>query len=296
MMELGLLRPQWLLALPLLVAAMLMLRRRRARLGDWEQVIDPQMLAAMRMLGRVEQTGGGTRGVLALAAAALVAVALAGPATERRDAAVYRNLDGVVFVLDASPSATGSADWTELQTLGRFGVAALQSRPAALIVYAGDAYLATDMTADTIQLGLTMSLVGADTVPDPGSRPELGLALADRVLQEAEVLAGDVLLISDGEGIGPATLSAAAEIAARGARLSVVVPQVSPQIETLARTGNGRVFAAGQSEDLSEFLAVSARERLEKQDYPLLFWADWGRFLLLPALLLMLPMFARRTG
>lgn len=295
-MELALLRPLWLLALPALAAVVLALYRRRARLGDWEQVIDAQMLAALRVLGRVEQTGTAARGMLAIAAAGIVALSLSGPAFERRDAAAYRNLDGVVFVLDASLSATESADWPELQAMGRFGVAALQTRPAALIVYAGDAYVATDMTADTRQLGLTMSLIGADTVPDPGSRPELGLALADRVLQEAQVLAGDVLLIGDGAGIGPAALSTAARIAARGARVSVVIPQVSAQAETLARTGNGRVFVAGQSGALSEFLAGSARERLEKQDYPLLFWADWGRYLLLPALLMMLPLFARRAA
>lgn len=295
-MDMSLLRPLWLLLLPLLVAAALVLHRRRARLGDWEQVMDPQMLAALRMLGRVEEAGAGMRTLLALCAAGLVALALAGPAVERRDAAAFRNLDGVVLVLDASPSATESTHWTELQTMGRFGVAALQSRPAALIVYAGDAYLATDMTADTRQLGLTLSLVGADTVPDPGSRPELGLTLAGQVLQEAQVLAGDVILISDGEGIGPASLSAAAEIAARGARLSVVVPKISPSAETLARTGGGQVFVSGQSEELAAFLGESGRERLEKQDYPLLFWADWGRYLLLPALLLVLLLFGRRTA
>ncbi|MEO9777766.1 MAG: VWA domain-containing protein [Sedimentitalea sp.] len=296
MMDVSLLRPFWLLLLPLLVVAALVLHRRRARLGDWEQVMDPQMLAALRMLGRVEEAGTGRRGLLALAAAALVAIALAGPAVERRDAASYRNLDGVVLVLDASLSATESEDWTELQTMGRFGVASLQSRPAALIVYGGDAYLATDMTADTRQLGLTLSLIGAETIPDPGSRPELGLTLAEQVLQDAQVLAGDVILISDGEGIGPAALSAAAKIAARGARLSVVTPQTSPSTETLARTGGGHLFIAGESEELAAFLGASGRERIEKQDYPLLFWADWGRYLLLPGLLLVLLLFSRRAA
>ena len=34
------------------------------------------------------------------------------------------------------------------------------------------------MTADHAQLGQTLSLVGADTVPDPGTRPGLALARA----------------------------------------------------------------------------------------------------------------------
>ena len=203
--EMALLRPLWLLALPALAAFALLLWRRQRGAGDWARVIDPALLAGLHAMGRIERAGPGAAGLAALLVAGLTALALSGPSVERRDAAAFRNLDGVVLVLDASPSATGGADWEGLRTMGRSGIAALGSRPGALVVFAGDAYVASDMTADTRQVGLTLSLVEEDTVLDPGSRPERGLRLAAEILEEAEVLAGDVVLLTDGGGVGRST-------------------------------------------------------------------------------------------
>ena len=50
-------------------------------------------------------------------------------------------------------------------------------------------------------------------MPDPGSRPERGLALARRIQQEAEILAGDVILMTDGAGLTPRAFAEAEAIA-----------------------------------------------------------------------------------
>lgn len=289
----ALLRPLWLLALPAFAGFALLLWRRQRGAGDWSRVIDPALLAALAALGRIERAGPGAAWLAALAAAALTALALTGPSVERRDAAAFRNLDGVVFVLDASPSATGGVGWQALLTMGRSGIAALGARPGALVVFAGDAYVASDMTADTRQIGLTLSLVDAGTVPDPGSRPERGLGLAARILDEAGVLAGDVILLTDGGGVGPASYEAAAVIAAQGARLSVVSDD--PALAALAEAGGGRLFGPAESTLLAAFLREDARARLERQDYPLLFRADLGRYLLVLALIPALLLFRRQA-
>ena len=135
-------------------------------------------------------------------AAILVTLALAGPAIERRDSLSYRNLDAVLLVVDASRSVTESDRWPQMVTLARFAVASLGTRPGGAIVYAGDSYKATDLTADHLQLGQTLSLIDAETVPDPGSRPHLGLAMASSVLQAAKVVTGDVFILTDGAGFG----------------------------------------------------------------------------------------------
>ncbi|WP_417718704.1 VWA domain-containing protein [Salipiger sp.] len=294
--ELSLLRPLWLLALPLLAALALWLKRRRGGLGDWERVADPALLGAMGALGKVEAGDDRPHGRAALLAAALVVIALSGPSVERRDAQSFRNLDGVVFVVDVSRSVTEDPLWPQLLTAGRFGIAALGTRPAGLIVYAGDAYVATDLTRDTRQLGQTLSVLNPDTVPDAGSRPERALALADRMLTEAQVMAGDVILLTDGAGLGPEALATAEAIAARGARLSVLSTTADRAgAETLARIGNGRTFGIDQSEALAGWLSENARAQLERQNYPLLFHKDLGRYLLFAALLPMLWLFRRRA-
>ena len=288
MSEVTFLRPVWLLALPLVAAAGWWLARRSGGLGDWERAVAPEILAAMRAMGRVAPARGGARGRTLPAAAALIVLGLAGPAVERREAIAFRNLDGVVFVLDASPSATGGPGWTDLIGAGRAGIAALGSRPGGLVVFAGDAYVATDMTADARELGQTLSVVDSETVPDPGSRPARGLARARAMLDEAEILAGDVVLLGDGGGMGPAARLEAGRIAARGARLSLVVPDPGPEAAALAAAGGGRVFPADDALALAGWIAGASRAEIVRQDYPLLYWSDLGRWV---AALALLPLF-----
>ncbi len=296
-LELTLLRPLWLLALPVLGVAGWWLYRRRGGLGDWQRASDPALLRAMVALGRVDKSASGAPLLALLAALGLVVIGLAGPAVERRDTLSFRNLDAVIFVIDASPSVTEHTRWPQMLTMGRFGLAALGTRPGGLIVFAGDAYVASDVTLDHLQLGQTLSLIGPETVPDPGSRPERGLQRAVEMLDDAEVLAGDVILLTDGAGLASPSLQMAWAIAARGARLSLVaLDGVSAGFETHAAAGQGRVFTLDQTEDLATWLSSAARTQLEQQDYPLLFWQDVGRYLLLLALVPMLFLFRKEVA
>ena len=294
--DIALLRPLWLLALVPLALSGWHFWRKQGALGDWVRVADRDLLSAMARFGWVDP--GGTRRplILLLCAAAAAVIGLSGPAVERRDTLSFRNLDGVLFVVDASPELVDTAAWQDLLFAGRFGIGALQSRPGGILVYAGDAYVATDMTQDHLQLGQTLSLIGSDTVPDAGTRPERALELAARVLGEAEIIAGDVILMTDGQGLGPASLRATEAIVASGARLSILAASdPGPEMEVHTALGQGRVFGPRDLESLGRFLKDDARTRLERQDMPLLFWRDLGRgFILLS--LVPLALLLARTG
>lgn len=295
--EITLLRPLWLLALPLLGMIGVWLAVRKGGLGDWQKASDPALLRAMVALGRVDNQA--KKGPLwaMLTAVAMIVLAMTGPALERRDTLSFRNLDGVLFVVDASASVTDDPRWPQMLAMGRFGVIALGTRPGGLIVYGGDAYVATDMTLDHLQLGQTLSLIGPELVPDAGSRPARALSLAAQMLEEAQVLAGDVILLTDGVGLDAESLRAASQIAGQGARLSLVSLQVpTAAFETHAQAGGGRVFTLEQTDDFSLWLQASARTRLEAQDYPLLFWKDFGRYILMLALLPLLLLFRWRVA
>lgn len=291
-----LLRPWWLLALPLLALTGWRLWSRRGGLGDWERVADPGLVQVMAKLGRIDARAGRGPLVAGLLACTIAVLALAGPAIERRDTLSWRNLDGVLFVVDVSDSVTGDARWPALLTAGRFALARLGTRPGGLIVFAGDAYAVQDMTLDHLQLGQTLSLIEPGLVPDPGSRPERALAMAAERLTAAEIIAGDVVLFTDGGGLGPETLAAARAVAATGARLSVVGFDATPGMTALAQLGGGAVFTPAQSGALGDLLAQDARARLERQAVPLLYWRDMGRFLLVLALLPLLLLFRRERG
>lgn len=296
--EITLLRPWWLLALPGLAVVAWLLWQRRGSLGDWTRAADPALLQVMARLGHVDRVAEGNRFLLLLVAAAgLILLGLAGPAVERRDTLSFRNLDGVIFVVDVSKSVTEDPGWEQMLLTGRFGLSALGTRPGAIVVYAGDAYMASDLTMDHLQLGQTFSLIGPDTVPDWGSRPERALALAAERLSAARVLSGDVLLFTDGAGLGPASLTEVGRIAALGARVSLVgLHGTTPEMETHARLGHGRAFAATEVDALGRFLSQDARTRLERQDFPLIFWRDLGRWLLLAAMLPVALLFRRRAA
>ena len=291
-----LLRPFWILALPVLILAGFWLYARGGALGAWQRAIKPDLFHALISLGWVQLRANRKRLLAALTAAACIILALAGPAQERRDSLSFRNLDGVLLLVDVSRSVTESGRWPQMLTMARFAIAALGSRPGGLIVYAGDSYVATDLTMDHLQLGQTVSLIDAETVPDPGTRPERALRAASHILREAGVIAGDVILLTDGAGLGPASLAQAETLAGAGARLSAIsLNDPVPDLASHAAIGGGRVFTLDQTDALTSWLRDDARTRLERQAYPLLFWKDYGRFFLILALIPVLMLFRREA-
>lgn len=296
MNDLVLLRPFWLLALPVLAGLAFWLMRRPARLGAWAGAVDPGLMAAMARIGRVPDARAGQSALLPLLAAGCVALALSGPSIPRRDAPAFRNLDGVVLVMDLSRSITEDGQLETLITAARVVLARLGSRPAGLVVYAGDAFLAAPLTTDTRQLGLTVALLEADMVTDAGSRPARGLAEAERLLTAAEIVAGDVVLFTDGGGVDDATRAGATQLAGLGARLwTVSARPPDPGLTALAQIGGGAAFAADQAAQLTDDIARGRAARLGATDISLLYLQDLGRWLLIPALISAALTFRRRA-
>ncbi|MFC6789208.1 VWA domain-containing protein [Methylobacterium komagatae] len=298
---LTLLRPWWLAALPVVVALALYAVRRAAPLGDWGREIDPALMAYLSRTGSVL---GGKRGAnlaAGLCAAGLV-LGLAGPAIERRDTGTFRNLDETILVVDLSRSVAEGGNLQGVREAAAAVAEAAGTRPVALVIYAGDAYLAVSPTTDRDSLGTTLFALDADTVPDRGSHPERGLALANRALAEAQVIAGNVVLISDGDGIGEAAMREAGAIRARGWRLDTLyvpatktlppgVPQAGPDpLRRLAEAGGGTSADVAVATPVLDAVAAPTAQHLAAGGYGVIAFADLGRWLLalaaLPALLL----------
>ncbi len=187
-----------------MIAAALLIRA-RGSLGDWRRAIDPPLFTALAAMGRVAGDDRGTHRFGPLVMAGLVtAVALAGPALRRPEAEAFRNLDGLAVAVDLSRSMTESDGFGDARFAASEVVASAGSRQAALVVFAGDAYLAATFTADHAALGELIAALGPDLVPEQGSDPARALAFAGRRLSEAAILAGDVVLVTDGGGISDA--------------------------------------------------------------------------------------------
>lgn len=302
--SLTLLRPLWFLAVP--VVALLALRAawRSAPLGDWGKAVDPHLMALFARRGAV--LGGRRQANLAAAlAAGILALALTGPAVERPEAATFRNLDATVIVLDLSRSVTEGGRFKEARQAAQAVAEAAGTRSLALIVYAGDAYTALSPTNDRESLATTLFALDADTVPDRGSHPERGLALARRTLAEANVVAADVVLISDGDGIGQAAEREAAAIREKGWQLHALfvpaakaLPPGAPRpdragLDRLAAAGGGRATDIDGPQAVLDRVGASTAQHLAAGGYGVLAFADFGRCLLLLALLPALLLFRR---
>ncbi|KQQ14659.1 hypothetical protein ASF53_08510 [Methylobacterium sp. Leaf123] len=302
--SLTLLRPLWFLAIPIVALLALRAAWRSAPLGDWNKAVDPHLMALFARRGAV--LGGRRQANLAAAlAAGILALALTGPAIERPEAATFRNLDATVIVLDLSRSVTEGGRFKEARQAAEAVAEAAGTRSLALIVYAGDAYTALSPTNDRESLATTLFALDADTVPDRGSHPERGLALARRTLAEANVVAADVVLISDGDGIGQAAEREAAAIRDKGWQLHALfvpagkaLPPGAPRpdrtaLDRLAGTGGGRAADIEASEAVLDRVGASTAQHLAANGYGVLAFADLGRWLLLLALLPALLLFRR---
>lgn len=293
--DMELLRPYWLLALPVVLVLGILSARKARNLGAWESAVDPALMQAMRAMGRVVK-GSGARNWWPVLAAGGVALALTGPALEVRDSKGFRNLDGIIVVFDMSRSMTQNAQFPEAVVATRTIAAVAGSRQIGLVVFANDAYLGSAMTSDSKALGSMMALLTPETAPDEGSRPERGLALAREMLAKAEIKFADIVLVTDGGGIGADTVAEVRKSADSGMHVSALYVRSENggninTVRALAKAGGGAFAELTDPFPVADTLRDRVVTRLAETDYALIQWRDYGRYLLLLALVPLLMFF-----
>lgn len=311
------LRPLWLLALPLFWLLVWRYLRARHAGGAWARICDEALLpfvTAVRESSRHHVAVGATvlGGTLAILAAA-------GPTWERLPVPVFRGESALVIALDLSRSMN-AADVTPTRLeRARYRVADLlrlrRTGQTAMVVFAAQSFVVTPLTDDTDTLLAQLQVLDTDIMPSQGSEPATALEQAGRLLTQAGIPSGHVLLITD--GATEAALARARDIAADWRhRLSVIgvgtpggapVPDrsggfvkdrtgeivVSTLDETalraLANAGRGLYLDVGASDaalaGLDELLDADLDAGVQRlEDLASEQWREFGPFLLLPLL------------
>ena len=215
---------------------------------------------------------------------------------------------------DLSPSRMVRARQKVFDLLGRS-----RDRRAGLVVFAGDAFVVAPLTRDADTLVHLLSAVDTSVVPVQGSRPDLGLLAAGRLLEQGHAMDGEIILVTDGPP-GPKARDVAALLAARDIPVSIlaagtaqgapvplpeggfledaagalVVPKVDREaLRAVAEAGHGRFAAITPDDaDLDWLLDTGAGKRwfetLERTGRSGNDWRDEGPWLVL----LLLPMAA----
>lgn len=308
MIDLGpvaLLRPLWLLVIPGVLLLAYSASKRADGFARWRDVIDPALLVALTRLGHVD-TGGKDRRPWVIAVATVVmAVGLSGPAQRNSGAPVFRNLNAIMIVLDLSPSMVlggglGDAQASVARLLDRSG-----TRPVALAVFAGESFLISVPTQEPQTLKSSVAVIDAETMPVAGSRADRALALARTTLIDARAENADVIIVTDGGGIGPDALYQAEALARDGVRVSgVFVGHIAPPygitpdneagLEALVDLGGGTLVHARDLAPLEQFLTVrrglSAQERARRA----ILFKDFGPWVFFAGLLVLLPVYRKR--
>jgi Ca-activated chloride channel family protein len=304
MTGLVLLRPWWLLALlPTATLAVWLWRHRAA--GEWAAIIDPALLAAMRRLGHLRAGTTDPSPFLACAAAALAAVALAGPAVLREGTDTWERRDPIVLLLDLSPSVASGPALADLQAAAAQVLQTAGARPVGMMVYAADGYIASAPTNDAASLQGLIAVLSPETMPVAGSRPDIALAEARDIFGDAahaDPGGADFIVISDGGGADRA-LDEARRLASEGARVSTLALAITAPgapaanadaLEALARAGGGTAAPARALRPVLDAIEAARIARIARSDEAARVFRDLGPFLLALAALPALALFRRR--
>ena len=192
------LRPLWLFGLPLALLIWLALKRSHAG-TKWEEVMPKEVVAVLR-ISTAKQSSWPYR--LWLISWITLIVAAAGPAWVKQAVPIIKNQNSTILVLDLSPSMLAEDLTPNRLIRAKFKLIDLlrqhQDGQVALVAYAGDAHTVSPLTDDPRNLEALLPALHPNIMPFAGSNTEAAIALATRLLKDAGVSSGEILLISDG--------------------------------------------------------------------------------------------------
>lgn len=221
--EFRFLRPEWLVALPFVIAAAVYFARRRFGSGNWEAIVSPAL--APYVLSRSRGRQADSRWLVFALTGVLGVIALAGPAWERIEQPVFRSDQALVVALDLSRSMDAQDVSPSRLARARLKILDLLERRAsgqtALVVYSANAFTVTPLTTDTDTVAQLVNSLDTNIMPSRGSYPVAAINKGRQLLEQAAVSAGEVLLITDG-GSSPAAERLARDLRERGFGLSVL--------------------------------------------------------------------------
>ncbi|TKB49825.1 VWA domain-containing protein [Ferrimonas sediminicola] len=194
-----LLRPGWLLALPLLPLLWFALSHFQRRQQQWQRLVPKHLQRAMLVSPQAQPQ---PRLWWPWMVAALALIALAGPSWQKQQVPVFQLHQGRVVVMDMSYSMYATDLLPNRLTQARFKAIDLIRRfdegETALVAFAGDAFALSPMTDDKETLLNLVPNLSPEIMPVPGSDLPSALTLANQLLKDAGYRKGEIILFIDG--------------------------------------------------------------------------------------------------
>ena len=309
------LRPWWLLALLVLPLLAWWWRSQAQRRNPWREVVDAHLLPHLLEGEAADRMRAWLRW-LALGAAALAIIALAGPGIGKDEQPLWQAQEPLVIALDLS-SATLARDLPPSRLAqARAKLATLLRERAggqvALVAFAGDAFTVAPLTEDAANIALFLDALAPGVMPEDGHRADRAIAWSQGLMRQAGFERGQILLLTDrADGTD---IAAAAKANAAGYRVSVLglgtarggvfdTPEGlgqarldAPALRRLAASGGGSYQSLSPGDgDLRALGVLDTRQEsgTTVRGQKVARWRDGGYWLLPLVMLLCLPLFRR---
>ncbi|MHA3124150.1 vWA domain-containing protein [Legionella pneumophila] len=299
--EFHFLRPWCLLMIVPLLALVVIYWRQKPKLHAWEAVCDPHLLEHLL------HSKGQSKRALSLSflffSILFMILSVSGPTWYKLPQSTYKPIQPRVLLLDMSdkmmlgdlsPNRLSRAkfklhDLFTRKDIGQFG----------LIVFTGEPFVVSPLTDDGQTISSLLSTLTPDIMPIAGYNLDSALDEASQLIKQAGYDHGEILVLT-AETPSSSAIGKAKKLAESGI-FSSIMPiradeNLNPLFQRFANAGDGYLLVySPDSSDLEKWLNASqGKEKfaLEKnEDIPL--WRDEGRWFLIPALLLLLPVFQR---
>ena len=220
------LRPLWLLALLALPLLWFALRRGDGQAQAWRGAVDAHLLR--HLLERDEGVRGRSPHWLLSVAWILASVALAGPAWERLPMPLFQNRAARVIALELSPTMLAQDVKPTRVERARYKIVDILRRSSdaqtALIAYSGDAFVVAPLTDDANTVENLVDALEPSIMPVAGNDTARAIELGVKLVQQAGLHDGEIVLVADAVSDAAAAAAAKAPRPACASRCSASAP------------------------------------------------------------------------
>lgn len=296
-------RPFWLwMLLPAFLYLVWVIYSYRQQ-NPWKNVCDPHLLPPLLQVSAYSSYR--MFYLILFLFYAICIFALAGPAWKKAEFPVYREVSSLMLVLDLSPAMEGTDLKPDRLTRAKYKIRDLinngQNTQMGLVVFTNEAFTASPLSQDANTLNALLDELNPGMMPVEGSNSGHGLTEGHKLLKQAGVNHGSLLLITASEPTAE-SFHAAKEIAGEGAHLNVLAmldnnagnQATITNLQELAKEGDGAfyLFTANATDIQNILSSVNSRQVIssDHQENASL-WHDtgpWFCLLLIPFALLAL--------